>query len=118
MHSPEDPAQAKLATPPAGDFAEIHTAVTMDNNVTLWAEQADIVPPVCSSVIINLIILLVILAVVLMIYIVWHWITRRPVPSSLYAILIIALIILLLICVFRPSCFSAALHLSHPDGKR
>ena len=101
VNSAEDPVQGASS---AG-FEKIPTAVTQDNNVTLWLSGVELVT--CPQWLVVLIIGLLLVAVALLLWMIWNLITGKPVTAIL-ALLLVVIVILVVIAVLEPECFNVA----------
>ena len=124
-HSDEDPVLGNLTAPPPGDLLDVKTAVEWDNNVAISIATEATVPvaktpravasgtapekqPCCEQRIKILLIAAAILAVVLIIYVIWRWSKGEFKLPVAYATLIVVLIILLIIWLKLPCCYTSA----------
>lgn len=105
VHSAEDPVQGAQAASSAG-FEKVLTAVTQDNNVTLWLSGVEVVE--CPQWLIVLIFILLLAAVALLLWLIWSLINGNPVATIL-ALLAIVIILLIVIAVLRPDCCNVAM---------
>ena len=98
INSADDPVQ--------GNFQNVLEAVALDNNVTLWVTRLD--DPCCEQWVKILLIASAILAIILIIYIVLQWRKGASKLPLAYTLLFIALIILLVIWLKLPCCYTSA----------
>jgi hypothetical protein len=102
VHSAEDPVQGASSSA----FNNVLTAVTQDNNVTLWLSGAEAVA--CPQWLVVLIFILLLAAVALLLWIIWNLIGGKPVAAIL-VLLVTVIVILIIIAVLKPGCFSLAM---------
>jgi hypothetical protein len=101
VHSAEDPVQGASSSA----FNNVLTAVTQDNNVTLWLSGAEVA---CPQWLVVLIFILLLAAVALLLWIIWNLIGGKPVAAIL-VLLVTVIVILIIIAVLKPGCFSLAM---------
>lgn len=99
VDSAQDPVQMKVP--------DVLSAVTQDNNVTLWTAAKE--TPECAPWIVPLIYVLLILAVILIVWIIWRWITGKPVAIGVYLALVLAIALLIGLRLAFPDCFATAM---------
>jgi subtilisin family serine protease len=104
VHSAADPLQAKLNPPPAANFRDVITAVTLDNNVTLLQFAQTGPPQLCDQETITIIYVLILIVIILFVRIIWLWRSGRPVPVWIYIALVITIVIIIVIVVKNPWC--------------
>jgi len=106
VNSADDPVQALLSPQPSGNFQNVLETVALDNNVTLWVAQLE--DPICCEQWIRILLIAsAILAVALIIYVIWKWSKGNFKLPVAYVMLIIVLVILLVIWLKLPCCYTS-----------
>ena len=106
VQSVEDPLRATQTPSSSINFNQVLTAVSLDNNVTLWiSDSVEVVK--CPQWMVVLVVILLLAVAVLILWIIWRLISGQPVASIVLAMLAV-IAILIVIGIVKPECFTAA----------
>lgn len=110
----EDPAAG--VRDPANASLDVVEVVNQDNNITLWTAGAipdwpgEQPPEACGDDTKDLILALIVIALLALFIIILMWLTGRPVPSWLWSLFVLALLLLLYFYLTNPDCVYEVMH--------